>query len=449
LPRSSSGSEAEEAVRILYTIAGYGPEHLGGLIHREMALAMRARGHEYEIVVPVSRKPTALDSADPFEKGIVVHRLACGGHPALDLVNRVGNPVFRFPWFTTFTLRLARFLRSRPRFDVVIAEGAYPFGAMTWLATRRTGVPYVVSVAGGDFLANVTAGYGYARYGVPRRLMRRSFRGAAVVRAIAPYAGERAVALGCPTARLALVPRNISAATFLPEGVDRRPFREAARRRVAERFGLGSAALVVTVGRLLPIKGFDHLVRALPEIVRSRGDVRVLHVGPNREDPRLGNYKGHLEELATSLGVGRSLVFAGSLALEGVRETLAAADVAAVPSLEEGGNKTMIEAAAVGTPFVATRTSGNAGWAREWDCGLIVEPASADQLATAISSLLGDAGRANTLGENGLRFAEEFRTERVAERMLALCRVAASGTGLPPDLRQPEDLLHPRSRRVG
>jgi glycosyltransferase involved in cell wall biosynthesis len=328
---------------------------------------------------------------------------------------------------------------------VIIAEGAYPFGAMTWLATSGTGVPYVVSVAGGDFLANVAAGYGYARYRLPRWLMKRSFNAAAVVRAIAPYAGDRAIALGCPAERLALVPRNIAATTYLPIGVDRRAFREAARQRIAARFDLGAAPVIATVGRLLPIKGFDHLVRALPEIAHSRGAVRLLHVGPNREDPRLGDYKRHLVQIAASLGVERSLVFAGSLTLEDVRDALAAADVAAIPSLEEGGNKTMIEAAAVGTPFVATRTSGNAGWAREWDCGLIVEPASAPALAAAISTLLTDDARATTLGENGLRFAEEFRTERVARRMLALCQVAATHAELPQELREPEDLLHPRA----
>ncbi len=434
-------------MRILYAIGGYGQKHLGGLIHREMALALRGEGHEYEIVVPALREASGA-AADPFEEGVVVHRLVCGGRPGLDLANRLGSPLFHFRWFATFATRLARFLRSRPRFDVVVAEGAYPFGAMIWLATRGIGIPFMVSVAGGDFLANVSAGYGYARYGLPRWFMRRSFRAAAVVRAIAPYAGERAIGLGCPPTSLALVPRNIAATTFLPPGASRGPFRQSARRAVAERLDLGSLPLIVTVGRLLPIKGFDHLVRAIPEITRSTGDLRLLHVGPERDDPRLGDYKAHLEALASELGVRRSLLFAGPLPLEGVREALAAADVAVVPSLEEGGNKTMIEAAAVGTPFVATRTSGNAGWARDWNCGLIVEPASASALAGAITSLLGDEARTGGPGTERPPLRRGVSARSVwPRRMLALCRIAASRAAIPPELREPEELLHPGSLR--
>ena len=428
-------------MRILYVIGGYGEEHLGGAIHRELALEIRARGHDYQIVVPAQRESEKGPGAEAFEDEVPVHRLACGGRSTLDLVNRLGQPVFHFPWFLTFAHRLDRFLKSRPRFDVLIAEGAFPFGAIAWLATRRSRTPYLVSVLGGDFLANAAANYGYARYALPRYLMRASFRGAAIIRAISPYAGDRAVALGCHRERLALVQRNIARDTFLPEGVDHREFRRNARRRVGERFALEGARLVVTVGRLLPIKGFDDLVRAIPGIVASSGDVRVIHVGPNRADSRLGDYERHLGGIARTLGVGPRLAFAGAVSLEGVREFLAAADVAAVPSIEEGGNKTLLEAAAAGTPFVVTRTTGNADWARSWNCGIIVEPSSPAELATAIARLLRDPAEADAMGKNGVRFANEFRTGRVADRMLALCCVAAEGAALPEDLRVPKELL--------
>jgi glycosyltransferase involved in cell wall biosynthesis len=416
---------------------------MGGLIHQEMAFAIKSRGHDYEIAVPFYRTVARSKEPDPFEEGVRVHRIPSGGRFVVDLVNRLGEPVFHFPSFLSFSSSLRRFLRREPPFDVVIAEGAYPMGAMACLATRGSGTPLLVSVAGGDFLANLGADYGYGRYWVPRWLMRRTFRAASVVRAIAPYAGAGAIGLGCPPERLALVPRNIAASTFLPEGESRNRYRKEARRHIADRYDTGDRRLIVTVGRLLPIKGFDHLVRALPSIVASQGDVRLLHVGPNRDDPRLGDYQKHLQGLAQSLGVLSNLLFAGTLPLEGVREALAAADVAAVPSLEEGGNKTMLEAAAVGTPFVVTRTSGNAGWAKEWDCGLIVEPASPSELAQAISHILGDEARGDALGENGLRFAQEFRTSKIADRMLALCQVAAKRADLPEALREPKELLHP------
>lgn len=428
-------------MKILYLIGGYGESHIGGLVHREMALRIRALGHDYRIFAPAATGDAARQ-ADPFDEGVLVHRVARGGG-LLGGVNRLAAALLRHPWVPALAGRLARLLRTAGPFDVLIAEGVYPMGVVSWMATRRTRVPYVVSVIGGDFLANEAANYGYARYAVPRRLMGAALSGASVVRAISPYAGARAVALGCSPDKLALVQRNIAATAFLPDAAEREAFRRGARRQVAGRFGLGEAPLLVSVGRLMPIKGFDVLVRALPSLTAAGARSRLLLVGPDRHDTQLGGYRDHLESLARGLGIAERLVFAGSVPLPEVREYLAAADVVAVPSLEEGGNKVLVEAAAVGTPFVATRTSGNAEWARPWHCGLIVEPQSPEALAAGLQSLLADPALAVSMGKRGLPFAEQFRTPVVADRMLALCEHALRGGPLASELREPEGLRHP------
>jgi glycosyltransferase involved in cell wall biosynthesis len=426
-------------MRILYVLGGYGEGHLGGSIHAEMAREMRARGHDYHTFAAAHQRDMAGRPADAVEDGVPVHRAVCAGRASLDLLNACARPILRAPWLGSVGLALARFLRSAPPFDVVIAEGAYPLGAATAWATRRRGTPFIISVLGGDFLANEEAHYGYARYAVPRALMRVVFRRASVVRAISSYAGAGAERLGCPAAKLALVPRNVASSVFLPAGADRVEFRREARRKAAARFGLGEGKLLVAVGRLLPIKGFDVLVRALPRIGEV-ADTRLLLVGPTRDDPRVGDYRRHLETLARGLGVANRVIFVGAVPLEEVRGLLAAADVAVVPSLEEGGNKTMVEAAAVGTPFVTTRTAGNADWARDWNAGLVVEPGSPEALAQGILAVLEDAPRAEAMGANGVRLAVHFSTDRVAERMLALCRCAATGSSLTADLREPREL---------
>jgi glycosyltransferase involved in cell wall biosynthesis len=429
------------SLRILYLLGGYGEEHIGGAIHREMALEIRGRGHDYQLLVP-ARSDEAQRAPEASDAGVPVHRLVSSGSWLLDAVNRASAPVFRFPSLLTLAWRLDRFLAAHPPFDVLVAEGAYPLGTAAWLAARRRRLPFILSIVGGDFLANEEANYGFARYAVPRRLMRSALAGAAVVRAISPLAGERAVALGCPRERLSLVPRNIAAGAFLPGGTGRSAFHREARQRLTGRLGAGTGALVVGVGRLLPIKGFDVLVRSLPGIV-AETDARLLLVGPNRVDSRFGDYRQYLEALAREAGVADRLSFAGSLPLAEIREILAAADLVAIPSLEEGGNKVLLEAAAVGTPFVSTRTAGNAEWARPWNCGVVVEPSSVEGLAAGITGLLADPARAAALGTNGLAFAEHFRTAPVAERILALCLIAAERACLPTELKEPFELLHP------
>jgi teichuronic acid biosynthesis glycosyltransferase TuaC len=427
-------------MRILCVLGGYGEEHLAGEVHRELAREIRAGGHDYEVFAPVHRRDMTGRTPDAVEDGIPVHRVVCGGTLAATLLGLLSRPLFRYPWFLAALLGLLRLLGRRPPYDAILAETVYPLGAIVWLATRVRRAPFVVSVAGGDFLSNEVSNYGYGRYRIPRRLMAASFRKAAVVRCISPYAAENAAGLGCPREKLAVVQRNIGERTFGPEGDGLRAFRQAARARVDARLASGSGPLVAAVGRLLPIKGFDDLLRALPEVAAGAPDVRLVLVGPNRVDSRLGDYQRHLEELAESLGVGERVQFIGPVPLGEVRDFLAAADVVAIPSIEEGGNKVLLEAAAVGTPFVSTRTAGNAELARPWDCGLVVEPRAPSALAAAIGRLLRDHAEARAMGERGRVFAEQFRARVVAARMVGLCELAARGEPLTDELRMPAAL---------
>lgn len=430
-------------MRILYAITGYGDEHLGGAIHPELAREILARGHTYEVFAAAHQRDMAGRSADAVEDGVTVHRAVCAGRTHLDLVNSLFRPAFRFPWFLPCLVGFVRFLRARPRYDVIVAESAYPLGAIAYLATRLVRQTFIVSVTGGDFIASDEANYGYARYAMARLLMRRAFATAAIVRTVSPYAAEPVRRLGCPPEKLAVLQRNIARGAFLPAGVDREAYRGDARERLFPRFDLAAGPLVVAVGRLLPIKGFDDLFRALPEVAASVPDVRLLLVGPNRIDERLGDYQKYLEGLAGQLGVRERIVFGGALSQEDVRDCLVAADVVAIPSVEEGGNKIVLEAAAVGTPFVATRAAGTPDWAREWGCGLIVEPCAPGELAGALVQALSDPDSAAAMGRSGRRFAELFRPEVVAARLLDLCRCAAESAPLTEDLRLPQAVLRP------
>jgi glycosyltransferase involved in cell wall biosynthesis len=431
-------------MRILCVLGGYGKEHLAGEVHRELAREIQARGHHYEVFAPAHRGDMEGRTREAVEDGVPVHRVVCGGGLGFALASLASRPFFRYPWFLACFVGLRRFLKTRPGFDAIIAESVYPLGAIVWLATRGRRAPFLVSVAGGDFLSNEASNYGYGRYRVPRALMAATFRRAAVVRCISPYAAQNAEGLGCPPSKLAVVQRNIGQRTFGPEGDALSAFRREARDRVSARLGLGTGPIVAAVGRLLPIKGFDDLVRALPEVAARTPGVRLVLVGPNRTDSRLGDYQKHLEGLAEGLGMRERVCFVGAVPLGEVRDFLAAADVVAIPSIEEGGNKVLLEASAVGTPFVSTRTAGNAELARSWHCGRIVEPRAPAELAAALASVLADPEEARAMGERGRAFAEEFRAARVAERIIGLCRCAAEGQPVSEALRLPHELLHPR-----
>ena len=110
--------------------------------------------------------------------------------------------------------------------------------------------------------------------------------------------------------------------------------------------------------------------------------------GPSLDVAPHGDMATHLLELAGTVGVRDRVRWVGPVPPDRSLDMLAAADVVAVPSLLESLNKVCIEAAAVGTPFVITKTTGISAWVPDTGVGIVVPPDDPDALATALSAVL-------------------------------------------------------------
>ena len=117
----------------------------------------------------------------------------------------------------------------------------------------------------------------------------------------------------------------------------------------------------------------------------------VLVCGQNRIDERLGDYAAYLRRLAEQHGVAERFILAGEVPFQQMADYYAAADVVAIPSLMEGGNKTLSEGTLFGTPFVATETAGTIGFF-DLSHGLSVPVRDPQRLAAALIEMLGDQG---------------------------------------------------------
>ena len=150
-------------------------------------------------------------------------------------------------------------------------------------------------------------------------------------------------------------------ATFaqLPSGVDTTLFRPGAGgAEVRRRLGLSDRPVVVCVSRLVPRKGQDILLRALPQILRRVPGAALLCVGGGPDQPRL-------QRLAVEVGVADDVVFTGSVPWSELPAYYDAGDVFAMPcrtrraGLEvEGLGIVYLEASATGLPVVAGRSGG-------------------------------------------------------------------------------------------
>ncbi|MBI4670252.1 MAG: glycosyltransferase [Chloroflexi bacterium] len=410
-------------MRILYVIAMYGPEYLGNLIHRELGHEFTQRGHTFDVFALSAAREMQGRAADSIEQDIHVHRAVAAGYALPNALNALAKPFLHYDRFGAGLVALARYLWQHPRYDVILAEGAYPFGAMCTLAGPTSEL--LVTVAGGDFIDSPATSYGYGRFRTARALMRYTFQRAAAIRVTTPLVRERVLALDAPPERVALIPRNIAAYCYPPPEIPLSEFRAQARDTLREKHALGNARLIAAVGRLLPIKGFDTLLRALPTLIDKAGDTRVLLVGPNRVDPKLGDYQAHLTRLAAESNVADRVLFTGAIAHPDMRALLAAVDVIAVPSVLEGMNKVAVEGAAVGTPSVVTRTAGIADLLRDARAGEIVAENSPDALAQGLARVLCDPDLRQAYIAQGLDFAAQFSSPRVGAALMALCEKIA------------------------
>ena len=206
----------------------------------------------------------------------------------------------------------------------------------------------------------------------------------------------------------------------LPPGVDTERFRPdpAARAELRARYRLGSRPTVVCVSRLVPRKGQDMLIRALPRI-RQRVDGAALVVVGG------GPHADALRRLAAGTGVAEHVTFTGGVPAAELPAHHALADVFAMPCRTRGAGLDVeglgivfLEASATGVPVVAGDSGGAPETVRQGETGLVVDGRSVDQVADAVSGLLADPDRAAAIGAAGRDWVTaHWRWDTLAARL--------------------------------
>jgi glycosyltransferase involved in cell wall biosynthesis len=172
---------------------------------------------------------------------------------------------------------------------------------------------------------------------------------------------------------------------------------------------------ILTVGRVVPVKGQSLLVEALAELRRRGVGARLAIVGE-------GDGLPELRAVAERLGVADRVELAGAVGQDDIRERYARADVFALPSFAEGLPVVLMEAMATGLPVVASRITGVPELVQDGVSGLLVAPGRADELADALERLLGEPRqRRLEMGRAGrAKVVAEFDEDRSAQELLAL-----------------------------
>jgi phosphatidylinositol alpha-1,6-mannosyltransferase len=245
-----------------------------------------------------------------------------------------------------------------------------------------------------------------------RQLLRRIAEQVDVLTYLGEYTRQRLAAVLGPRARLAQLTPGVDVDTFHP-GVSGEPIRR--------QHGLTGRPVVVCVSRLVPRKGQDMLIRALPEIRRRVPSAALLIVGA-------GPYRRQLVELADRSGVAGDVVFTGAVPFEKLPGYFAAGDVFAMPCRTrrfgmdvEGLGMVFLEASASGLPVVAGDSGGAPDAVRAGVTGQVVDGNDVAAVADAVAGLLADPVAAKSMGAAGRQWVEQrWRWESIAEQLSGL-----------------------------
>jgi glycosyltransferase involved in cell wall biosynthesis len=158
----------------------------------------------------------------------------------------------------------------------------------------------------------------------------------------------------------------------------------------ADLFNNDQEILLGTVGTLIPLKGVQYLIQALPQIRKEFPEVKLEIIGD-------GPYKKNLSNLVKKLKLEKFVRFAGFQA--DVEKSLAKLDLYVQPSSSESFGLAIVQAMSVGLPVVATRTGGIPELVTEDKSGILVAPERPKDLAQAILKLLHNRTLAKSMGD--------------------------------------------------
>jgi glycosyltransferase involved in cell wall biosynthesis len=361
------------------------------------------------------------DRANPHAGGAEIHlhelfgRLARWGHrvdlvasgwPGAEPADELdGMRVFRIGGRHSFALRARGLVRRRlaaAEYDVVVED----INKLPLFLAGLTRLPIAVIVphlfgttAFAEASWPIAATVWAAERPIPRAYRRAGFH------AISDSTRDDLIARGVAPDRIAVIYPGVDAAWYAPDPAVPRAARPT----------------FLYVGRLKRYKGVEIAVRALAAARRTRPDLVLEVAGQGDDRPRL-------ERLAGTLGQGDAVRFLGFVPEEEKRRRLRQAWALVFPSPKEGWGISNVEAAACGTPALASDSPGLRESVRHGETGFLVPHGDAPALAERMLALAQDPALVTRLGRGARTFAEGLTWDRAARATEAhLERVIAQG----------------------
>jgi teichuronic acid biosynthesis glycosyltransferase TuaC len=281
-------------------------------------------------------------------------------------------------------LPLAKKMHAQMGFDIIDAEFFYPDGPAAMRLSQALGIPYTIKARGSDIH------HWGAQSGCAAQILEAADKAAGLL-AVSGALKADMVALGMDAAKIRVHYTGLDQTRFLP------------RDRVTEKAKLGiSGPLILSVGALIPRKGQDLLIAALP----SLPDAMLMLAGK-------GESENDFRALAAELGVADRVAFLGSVPHDDLPALFAAADIMALVSASEGLANAWVEALACGTPIIASDVGGIRELVKTPEAGRIVAR-TPQAIAAAVHDILANPPSHEAVAANVSAFSWDENARQLA-----------------------------------
>jgi glycosyltransferase involved in cell wall biosynthesis len=212
--------------------------------------------------------------------------------------------------------------------------------------------------------------------------------------------------------------------TMIPCGFSQEEFYPIKKKEARQKLQMDpDEPMLLQLGRMVPRKGVDNVVKALGQLKRGGKNVRLVIVGgeSDQPDPQQCPETNRLFRIAQENGIAGQVHFAGRKQREMLKYYYAAADLFITTPWYEPFGITPLEAMACGTPVIGANVGGIKYSVLDGETGALVSPDNPAELADKVNELIFDAGKLEQFGLNAIdRVNNYFTWAQVTRKMSRL-----------------------------
>ena len=360
----------------------------GGWVSYFLGKHFAAAGHDVHLITSQFRDCPKREEVE----GLHVHRIrALRKNPNVCAVHEMLTYAVSS---SIYGLRFAK--KFKP--DIVQVFFGIPAGGGAYLLQKFKNVPYVVFLGGRDVpRPNPDPPYYRWLYLLLKPIIRSIWNNAAAI-----------VACSDGLRDLARITDTNLKIDVIPDGLDLASF-ESTQRKANPK-----TVRCLAIGRLIPRKGFQFLIQALPQIldnVSHNFEIEIIGDGPYREE---------LTGSAENLGVTSYVRFTGAVPYSELPQKYREADIFILPSLAEGMPLVVLEAMGTGLPIIASRVQGIDELVAEDVNGALFDAGDVDGLASCLIQLINAGEKRIEMGKVSTEKVKPYDWKNIADTYLAL-----------------------------